>query len=303
MMSFWDKHRVVLVVMIGVLSVVLAGCGSTDTAEKSSAKMASSHHAQGGGCPDGLKPDKTVELTERAWKYFPDSIEVRQGDVVKVKMKVTDNGVGAGHGFAIEGFEQQVFLNGVTKGNPESTCFEANKPPGDYVFYCATQCSTDKRHTNMDGTLTILPRDAEKSSSSTKQASAESEKSYEDLSQAEKWEQVKLPTPVPASSEDMVEKGKKLYNGKLACSSCHGSKGKGDGPAAGSLTNTKTGEPISPRNFRDPANYKWGVSRKAIARTILSGGKNPGSPMPPMKGTVKPDELWAVATYVKSLQQ
>lgn len=120
----------------------------------------------------------------------------------------------------------------------------------------------------------------------------------EDLTPAEKWKQVKLPKPVPEMDEDLVDKGKELYHGRLACVSCHGPNGTGNGPAAASLTNTETGEPISPRNFQNPENFKWDSSREGIARTILTGGKNPGSPMPPMKGTVSREELWAVASYV-----
>lgn len=115
---------------------------------------------------------------------------------------------------------------------------------------------------------------------------------------AGEWSNVELPRPVPEIDDELIDQGEKLYHGKLACVSCHGPAGRGDGPAASNLTNTKTGEPISPRNFQNPENFKWDSSREGIARTILTGGKNPGSPMPPMEGTVSREELWAVASYV-----
>ncbi len=147
------------VILIGFTSLVLGGvliltgCGETRPAQSRVTENPSASH-RNQTCEN---PDKTVTLTERAWKYYPDEIEVRKGDCLKVEMKVTDNGIGAGHGFAIEGFENGVFLNGVTKGNPKTTMVKVDKPPGEYTFYCATQCSTDKRHTNMNGTLVVKP--------------------------------------------------------------------------------------------------------------------------------------------------
>lgn len=39
----------------------------------------------------------------------------------------------------------------------------------------------------------------------------------------------------PALSDNMLEKGKAVYNGAGACASCHGPEGKGDGQAAVAL--------------------------------------------------------------------
>ncbi len=48
--------------------------------------------------------------------------------------------------------------------------------------------------------------------------------------------------PVSASADEMLEKGKSVYNGIGACASCHGPEGLGDGPAAAALNPT-------PRSF------------------------------------------------------
>lgn len=152
-MNSFRFHLTFITILLMAAGLFLSGCSQGQSADGA----AENYVSQRNQCPNGDKPDKTVELTERAWKFYPSEFTVQQGDLVKVKMKVTDNGIGAGHGFAIEGFEEKVFLNGVTKNNSKTTCFEADKPAGEYTFYCATQCSTDKRHTNMAGTLVIEP--------------------------------------------------------------------------------------------------------------------------------------------------
>ncbi|MFB6345321.1 MAG: cytochrome c [bacterium] len=126
---------------------------------------------------------------------------------------------------------------------------------------------------------------------------SKSKQSQKKMTRSEKWKQIKLPEK-PKIDEELIEKGKSLFTGKLGCATCHGKNGTGNGPASSSLTNTETGKKISPRNFTNPKNFKWKASMDGIARTVLTGGKNSGSPMPPMKGTVSPEELWAVTSYV-----
>ncbi len=100
------------------------------------------------------KPDITIQVRERSWKYVPDVIRVPQGKIVKIQFQPTDNGLGAGHGFAIDGFDRKSFINGAMVQRPKSLTFLADKP-GTYTFYCATQCSTGSLHPMMKGTLII----------------------------------------------------------------------------------------------------------------------------------------------------
>jgi mono/diheme cytochrome c family protein len=102
------------------------------------------------------KPDVVVKLMERAWHYVPSEIHVRQGQIVRVDFQPTDNGLGAGHGFAIDGYDQRTFINGAMVQRPKSLTFMADKP-GRFTFYCATQCSTGALHPNMKGTLVVEP--------------------------------------------------------------------------------------------------------------------------------------------------
>jgi mono/diheme cytochrome c family protein/plastocyanin len=99
-------------------------------------------------------PDVRVKLIERAWKYVPDTIIVKKGQVLKVTFEPTDNGLGAGHGFAVSGYDEEAFINGAMVGAPKTVKFRADRA-GKFTFYCATQCSTGKLHALMTGTLIV----------------------------------------------------------------------------------------------------------------------------------------------------
>jgi heme/copper-type cytochrome/quinol oxidase subunit 2 len=99
-------------------------------------------------------PERVIALREHAWKYEPSEIRIRAGEVVQIDFSATDNGLGAGHGFAIDGFDQQVFINGAMVGAPLSVTFRIDEP-GRYKFYCATQCSTTELHPRMNGILIV----------------------------------------------------------------------------------------------------------------------------------------------------
>jgi len=99
-------------------------------------------------------PSRVIKLREHAWKYEPSEIHVKAGEVVKIEYSATDNGLGAGHGFALDGLDQAVFINGAMVGAPQSVTFKVDAP-GRYNFYCATQCSTTELHPNMRGVLIV----------------------------------------------------------------------------------------------------------------------------------------------------
>ena len=99
-------------------------------------------------------PDRVIKLREHAWKYEPSEIHVKRGEVVEIDFSATDNGLGAGHGFALDGLDQSVFINGAMVGAPLSVTFKIDTP-GRYNFYCATQCSTTELHPKMHGVLIV----------------------------------------------------------------------------------------------------------------------------------------------------
>ena len=100
------------------------------------------------------EPARVIELREHAWNYEPSEIRIKAGEVVRINLSTTDNGLGAGHGFAIDGYDQKVFINGAMVGSPQSVTFRINEP-GRYKFYCSTQCSVSELHPHMKGTLVV----------------------------------------------------------------------------------------------------------------------------------------------------
>jgi mono/diheme cytochrome c family protein len=111
-------------------------------------------HGISSAAPDPGPPDVHVALLERGWHYQPNIIRVKKGQVVEVTLTVTDNGLGAGHGFAIDGLDERSFINGAMLGAPKSIKFRADQA-GTFGFHCVTQCSTSHLHPNMTGTLIV----------------------------------------------------------------------------------------------------------------------------------------------------
>src|SRR5512140_3756309 len=100
------------------------------------------------------EPNVRVKLTERAWHYDPSEIRVKKGQIVEITFEPTDNGLGAGHGFSISSYDEVAFINGAMVGVHKTVKFRAERP-GRFTFYCSTQCSTDKLHPLMNGTLVV----------------------------------------------------------------------------------------------------------------------------------------------------
>lgn len=120
----------------------------------------------GGGAPAAAEmgthlgtPDVVIALTERHWQFIPNEIRVRQGQLVRIDFQPTDNGLGVGHGFAIDGYDKAAFINGAMVQRPKSVTFRADKA-GTFTFYCATQCSTGALHPKMNGTLVVEPAES-----------------------------------------------------------------------------------------------------------------------------------------------
>jgi mono/diheme cytochrome c family protein len=103
---------------------------------------------------------------------------------------------------------------------------------------------------------------------------------------------VLLPGTDPTWAQDQSE-GKKLY--LTYCSSCHGDKGKGDGPAARSL-------PVKPADHTDGAVMNP-LTDKFLLEIISKGGSAVGkSPMMPgWGGQFKEKQLRDILAYVRSI--
>lgn len=84
--------------------------------------------------------------------------------------------------------------------------------------------------------------------------------------------------------------GRAVY--EIRCAPCHGSEGRGDGPAAAAI------EP-KPRNFRDPGFWR-GRTRTQIRLTVEQG--RPGTLMSPFKGVLSDAEIDGVVSVVESFR-
>ena len=99
--------------------------------------------------------------------------------------------------------------------------------------------------------------------------------------------------PLPAS-EEMIAKGKALYEGKAFCKVCHGPDGKGLGAdiAPGTLKG-----PL-PRNFTDK---KWQAARTdGELFWILQHGSKGTAMAPFIPLVLTEEEAWQVLRYVRS---
>lgn len=102
--------------------------------------------------------------------------------------------------------------------------------------------------------------------------------------------------PLPASDE-MIAKGKALFEGKAFCKTCHGPDGKGLGAdiAPGSLKG-----PL-PRNFTDK---KWQATRTdGELFWILKNGSKGTAMAPFVPLILTEEEAWQVLRYVRSFGQ
>ena len=81
------------------------------------------------------------------------------------------------------------------------------------------------------------------------------------------------------------------------CATCHGTKGAGDGIAAGGL-------PVKPANFTDPA--FWSSRDDAtVTKAIKEGGLSVGKSamMVPFGSSLSDDKIAAIVTYLKTLKK
>lgn len=100
------------------------------------------------------EPDVRIRVTERAWKFDPELIRVKKGQVVELTFEPTDNGLGVGHGLAISSYDEVAFINGAMVGVPKVVKFRADRA-GKFTIYCSTQCSTEKLHPLMHGAFLV----------------------------------------------------------------------------------------------------------------------------------------------------
>jgi mono/diheme cytochrome c family protein len=94
----------------------------------------------------------------------------------------------------------------------------------------------------------------------------------------------------PPADSASVAAGAKIF--ATYCVTCHGPKGKGDGPASVALK-------PKPRNFTDPKQFKSKDDDGLFAVISKGGAANKLSPAMPVWGKIlKPEQIWNVIAYV-----
>jgi mono/diheme cytochrome c family protein len=122
-------------------------------------------------------------------------------------------------------------------------------------------------------------------------------KSFSPLFQEEKpGAPVTIP-PEPPATPESVKRGAELFE-SMNCWQCHGKQGRGNGPSAASLTDSK-GNPITPFDFTSGRRFKCGDSDQAMFRDLVTGLD--GTPMPSFTDAMKPDQIWDVVHYIRTL--
>jgi mono/diheme cytochrome c family protein len=104
--------------------------------------------------------------------------------------------------------------------------------------------------------------------------------------------------PEPPTSPQSVARGSELFQ-SMNCWLCHGKEGRGNGPSASSLTDSKN-YPITPFDFTSGNRFKCGESDAGIFRDLMTGLD--GTPMPSFADALKPDQAWDLAHYIDALR-
>jgi mono/diheme cytochrome c family protein len=96
-----------------------------------------------------------------------------------------------------------------------------------------------------------------------------------------------------AGDQATAAAGKQIFD--TDCSPCHGTDGKGDGPAASSQNPKPADLAGLESNFTDSYMF-WRISK---------GGAMPplNSQMPTWKSTLSEDQIWQVITYLRTFNK
>jgi mono/diheme cytochrome c family protein len=108
---------------------------------------------------------------------------------------------------------------------------------------------------------------------------------------------ITIPSETPATIESILH-GRELFD-KMQCWKCHGPEGRGDGPSALTLTDSK-GNPIRPYDFTTGERFKCGASNHDLYRIFMTGLD--GTPMPSFADNIKPEEGWDLVHFLRTLQ-
>ena len=119
-----------------------------------------------------------------------------------------------------------------------------------------------------------------------------------------RWKTEKAGAPIsipaePAVTTDDILAGRALFQ-KMECWKCHGPEGRGNGPSASTLTDSKD-QPIKPFNFAASSRFKCGSTNEDLYKIFMTGLD--GTPMPSFADNFKGDDAWHLVHFLRTLQQ
>jgi len=119
-----------------------------------------------------------------------------------------------------------------------------------------------------------------------------------------KFQEEKPGTPIviprePPTSPESVKRGAEVFQ-SMNCALCHGKEGRGNGPSAVSLTDSK-GNHITPFDLTSGTRLKCGEADRGIFRDLSTGLD--GTPMASFAEALKPDQVWDLVHYIDALRE
>lgn len=108
---------------------------------------------------------------------------------------------------------------------------------------------------------------------------------------------IDIPPETPVTIQSVLH-GRELFQ-KMECWKCHGPAGHGDGPSAGTLTDSKD-QPIRPYNFSTGSRFKCGETNRDLYRIFMTGLD--GTPMPSFADVIQPNDAWDLVHFLRTMQ-
>lgn len=138
-------HKRTLQVSLMAVTTVFLFVGCTNTKKETEPIPPSSTETASPQTQTPAPQVRTFDITARQFQFEPSTIEVNEGDTVKLTVTSID----VVHGFSIPAFN----VNMTLRPNQTSTAeFVANKK-GAFTFSCSVVCGAD--HSTMQGTLIV----------------------------------------------------------------------------------------------------------------------------------------------------
>ncbi len=109
----------------------------------------------------------------------------------------------------------------------------------------------------------------------------------------ERLEEARALTNPLAETPAIVAQGKLLYEGKGGCVACHGTSGRGDGPAGATLS-------PSPRNFHHRGFWRHRTEGELF--WVVKHG-SPGTGMVGFGHQLSDEEIWTILRYERTFAQ